>query len=176
MKDFQPLIAAALAFIAGLAAWLKLREDRKVAEFADREKKKALYWLAHTAAGICSGYSAAALKAEIDDWIKAHPAEDAAIDPPTQSKWQQEADRLASKEYDAAYEQLSVFPLSAFNSIRMLNNYNRNLRILASDATLSSHSARFLSFMLADVIKYSSELKMALDPYVANFTWQEKKL
>lgn len=114
MKDFQPLIAAALAFIAGLAAWLKLREDRKVAELAEREKKKALYWRTHTEAGIA-------------------------------------------------------------RSLRMLNGCNRNLRIFASDETLPKHSAKFLSYILTDVIKYSSELKEALDPYVVNFTWQEGK-
>ena len=176
MKDFQPLIAAALAFIAGVAAWYKLREDRKAAELIDREKKKALYWRTHTEAGICRGYSAGVLKEEIDKWIKDNPAAEA-VDSTVRWKWQLDFDRLAAKEYDEAYEQLSVFPLDAFSSIRMLNSYNKNLRILASDKTLTKSSAEYLSkHILPEMTKYASELCEALDPFVINFAIQEREL
>ncbi|QPF93752.1 hypothetical protein [Bradyrhizobium commune] len=174
-KDFQPLIAAAVALLVGVAAWIKLREDRRVAELADREKKKALYWLAHTEAGI-GGYNAETLKKEIDKWIEDHPAEDAVVDAGIQRNWQLQVGRLASEEYEMAYQQLSVFPLAAFDSIRMLNAYNQNLRILASDTTIPGFSAKYLSYLLNDVIKYSSDLEKVLAPLVANFTWKERKL
>lgn len=176
MKDFQPLIAAALAFVAGVAAWYKLREDRKAAELVDREKKKALYWRTHTEASICRSYSAGALKKEIDEWIKDNPAAEA-IDYNVQWKWKLDCERLAATEYDEAYEQLSVFPLDAFSSIRMLNGHNKNLRIFASDKTFTKSTAEYLSkHLLPDMTKYASELCQALDPFVINFTIQEREL
>lgn len=175
IKDFQPLIAAAIALIAGSAVWFKLMDDRRLAKAADRDKKAALYWRTHTEAEIASKSSAAALKTKIDKWIKDNPDENAKADAFTKMQWQQDAKQLAAEEYDVALEQLSIFPVKAFSAIRMLSGYNQNLRIFASDAMVPKHTASYISYLLTDVIKYSDELTKALAQDVANYTWQDSK-
>jgi hypothetical protein len=176
LKDMQPLLVAGIALIGGSVAWLDYRDSRKAAQIADIERKKALYWRAHTEASICSGFTAKSLKEDIDKWITEHPDEDR-VDADHWINWQTRLRSLAASEYDAAYEQLSLFPIGAFNSLRMLNSYNQAIRIIASDKNISKSTAQGLSgYLLNEMIKYSSELEKALDRYVSNFTWKEKNL
>jgi hypothetical protein len=175
IKDFQPLIVALIGAAAGFWAFVKYRRDIKIANDADRERKKSLYLLAVSSANyslaLCPG-----LKEKIDKWLEYNESKDDTerVDPETAKSWQITIGSISNTDYDSLFDKSSLFPMTSIHSLERLSGNIRNLKYFETESYFQKSTVAGISeHILRDIIADAEQLRSSVEPYIRKFIAQE---